>query len=103
MTRVYQRTTPLIHSCAHPGRRPVISAPNQPITTTKKVTMDSANSTMYCGMAKMMRNATVRRFCGDVPANHMSTRLVGIGIAGFVMVTTPSRARPRASALHDER
>ena len=43
--------------------------------------------TMNCGMAKMMRKATVSRFCGAVPANHISTRLVGMAIGAFVMCT----------------
>ena len=51
---------------------------------------------MSCGMAKMMRNATVARLCGDVPAYHMSTRLVGISIAGI-------RHGPPFRALHADR
>ena len=85
MTRVFQRITPLRKVCAHPGSRPVKSAANHPITITKKNAMKRMYKTMNCGMAKMMRKATVHRFCAAVPANHISTRLVGTTIGAFVM------------------
>ena len=39
--------------------------------------------------------------CGDVPAYHMSTRLVGTSIAGIVMVAPSVRGRPQP--VHAER
>ena len=74
------------------------SAPNHPITITMISAMNRMYRTMSCGMARMMRNATVARRCGDVPAYHMSTRLVGISIAGFVMGPLPHAARRPAHA-----
>ncbi len=47
--------------------------------------MPTKPRTMNCGMARMMRKATVSRFCCAVPANHISTRRVGATIAASVM------------------
>ena len=70
------------------------SAANHPITITKRNAMKRTYKTMNCGIAKMTRKATVHRFCAVVPANHISTRLVGTTIGAFVMSPpgTPSVA-----------
>ena len=61
------------------------SAPNHPITSTKNEAMKRMYKTTNCGMAKMMRKATVRRFCGAVPAYNISTRPLGMAVDALVM------------------
>ena len=70
------------------------SAANHPITATKNPAIPRKNSTMNCGMARMMRKITVARRCGAVPENHISTRLVGMDMEAFVMAP-PCLAPPR--------
>ena len=81
----YQRITPPRKVCAHSGSRPVKSEANHPITITKKNAMKRMYKTMNCGMARMRRKATVNRFCATLPANHISTRLVGMIMGAFVI------------------
>ena len=57
---------------------------------------------MICGMAKMMRKATVSRRWGAVPAYHMSTRRVGVAIAASVM-SPPFHGACRGRPLQAER
>ena len=58
---------------------------------------------MNCGMAKMMRKAHLcHRFCAAVPANHISTRLVGMTIGAFVM-SPPGTPSVAGGDCHPER
>ena len=102
VTRISQRMTPPKKVCANSGSSPVTSAANHPITATTKAAIQRKNRTMNCGMARMMRNTTVTRFCGAVPAYHMSTRPVGTGIEALVMSAPLSAAR-RCGQAHGER
>jgi hypothetical protein len=53
-------------------------------------------------MAKMMRKATVHRFCAAVPAYHISTRLVGMTTEASVM-SAPLYAIRRRTYVQTER
>ncbi len=97
-TRAYQRITPPRNVCAHSGSRPVKSAANHPITSTKKNAMKRMSKTMNCGMAKMTRKPTVHRFCAAVPAYHISTRLLGMTTEASVMTPPLYAIRRRTCA-----
>ena len=60
-TRVCHRMTPVTNWCAHCGSRPMTSAENQPMITTKTAAKTMKTSTMYCGMIRMRRRSTVQR------------------------------------------
>ena len=96
-TRISQRIRPLRNVWANSGSRPVNNAANHPITTTTMPAIPRKNSTMSCGMARMMRKTTVNRCCFAVPENHISTRLVGMDMEAFVMsppCSAPARRAP---------
>ncbi len=48
-------------------------AANQPMITSTSAAMVSAHTTMNCGMARIIRNATVSLACVAGPANATST------------------------------
>ncbi len=49
------------------------NAPNQPMIVITIAAIPSSHSTMSCGIAMKMRNATVSRDCGAESANATST------------------------------
>ena len=72
-------------SAAKTGSRPVNRAPNQPMIVITAAATPSSHTTISCGMAMTMRNATVTLDCGAGPANATRTGAgVDCSVAGAV-------------------